>query len=156
MLIWGCLIIPHLGVLKLKGASVKPGCYQFLLWLFLQERAYRKASLTLLEGLEEIASSLSETGLVWGTGQGEKAQVCVGTFNFSVLGALAGAVPIAAHVWKASLLWAPCFSLKGNPSSLTKPSHLLAGCSSPEGTHFPGYIISQIFLIVVTACLGCG
>lgn len=106
MLIWGCLIIPHLGVLKLEGASVKPGCYQFLLWLLLQEHAYRKVSLTLLEGLKEIPSSLSETGLVWGTGQGEKAQVCVCTFDFSVLGALAGAVLITAHVWKASLSWA--------------------------------------------------
>lgn len=47
------------------------------------------------------------------------------------------------------------FPVKGKSQLFySKPSHLLAGCFSPEGVHFRGYIISQIFLIVVTACLG--
>lgn len=66
-----------------------------------------------LESLKEIPSSLSETGLVWGTGQGEKAQVCVCTFDFSVLGALAGAVLITAHMFGKLHSSGPLFLLKG-------------------------------------------
>lgn len=159
--IWGCLIIPHLGVLKHVGASVEPGCYQFLLQSLLvtclqkskpEPPGQFKTFIKQLEWSRAGAGSVPGRAGWGGTGLG---------LYFRLLRAgrdcrscADGCAQISSESFA---LLGPSPLLKGESQLFcSKPSHLLAGCSSPEGTHFLGYIISQIFLIVVTACLGCG